>query len=354
MPGPVKRLSALDGLRTLAIALVFAHHIDQRALPGGFIGVDVFFVISGFIITHLLLREHEQNGAISLGRFYVRRLLRLYPAFLLMVLITAPIAAIDQIGKPAEDSLFALTYLTDFWANYQGGLSLLLHTWSLAVEEQFYLIWPAILIFALRRRWRIQQVITPLILISLVITFAVYEAHIGRLHNIQYLPTSHVAELGSGILLAVWLREGLPAAARILATEGAALLALVALVVCEFVLNNYWWSFPAVTLACWPLVAHVVTNESSGLTRFFSQRALVWMGRRSYGFYIWHYPIILLLDRSVSSSWLVAAVALPLTLMATVLSWRLVEQPVLRYKDARWHAPAKSEIGAATPSVGAT
>ncbi len=100
----MKRMSALDGLRTLAIALVFVHHLDQRLLPGGFIGVDLFFVISGFIITHLLLKEYEATDKIAVGKFYVRRLLRLYPALLVLVIITTPIAQIDHIGYPPRDA----------------------------------------------------------------------------------------------------------------------------------------------------------------------------------------------------------------------------------------------------------
>jgi peptidoglycan/LPS O-acetylase OafA/YrhL len=334
----MKRLRALDGLRTLAIALVFAHHVDQHNLPGGFIGVDLFFVISGFIITHLLLKEQEATGRIALGRFYVRRLLRLYPALLLLVLVTTPIAMIDNYGTQPQDGIFALSYLTDFWANYQGGYSLVLHTWSLAVEEQFYLIWPALLIFTLHRGWKIQRVVTVLIALSIVVTVAIYQAHIGRLSHIQFLPTSHIAELGSGILLAVWVRSDLPGWVKPFATEAAAILAVASLVVAEFVLPSRWWAFPLATVGCWPLVAHVVTGGETRFNAFFGTRPMVWMGRRSYGFYLWHYPVLLLLARTPMNTWLRAGLGLAITLFITVLSWQFVEQPVLRYKDARWHS----------------
>ncbi len=334
----MKRLRALDGLRTLAVALVFAHHVDQHVLPGGFIGVDMFFVISGFIITHLLLKEYEATNKIALGRFYVRRLLRLYPALVLVVLVTTPIAAIDHYGKQPQDGFFALTYLTDLWANYQGGFSIVLHSWSLAVEEQFYLIWPAVLIYTLHRGWRIQRVIAMLIALSIVVTFAIYQAHIGRLDKIQYLPTSHIAELGSGILLAVWVRSGLPDWVKPFATQAAALVALALLIVAEFALQSRWWAFPLATIACWPLVAHVVTDRESRFSQAFGTHPMVWMGQRSYGFYLWHYPVILLLYRTPMSGWVRAALALAITLIATVLSWRFVERPVLRYKDAHWHS----------------
>jgi peptidoglycan/LPS O-acetylase OafA/YrhL len=149
----MRRIDSLDGLRALAVLLVFVGHVDQRGLPGGYVGVEVFFVISGYLITALLLHEQRRTGAISLRHFYVRRMLRLWPALLLFVVVVAPISALDHIGEPAADGTAALLYLTDFWANASEHFSLLLHTWSLAVEEQFYLVWPAVLVFALKRGW---------------------------------------------------------------------------------------------------------------------------------------------------------------------------------------------------------
>jgi peptidoglycan/LPS O-acetylase OafA/YrhL len=330
---PGQRLTALDGMRTIALAAGFAAHIDQHAMPGGFVGVDMFFVISGYVIASLLLREREMTGDISVSRFYVRRALRLYPALLVLVLVVTPIAAVDHIGHPVPDGLAALSYVTDFWSNGFGHLSLLLHTWSLAVEEQFYLVWPVLLLFILRRNLPLRVILIGLAAISVLITYGVYSAHIHRLWNIQYLPTSHLTELVAGILLAVgtlhqpkrWLVRlgGLP----------VTLVALGAMVVAEFTLPAHWWAFPFATILCWPPVAHVVLHRESWISAALRFPPVVWLGQRCYAFYLWHYPIIVLLHRQPTlTHWEIAAIALPLTLAFTAVSWRLVETPFLRLK----------------------
>src|SRR5579875_1162227 len=107
----MRRIDSLDGLRALAVVLVFVGHVDQGQLPGGYVGVEVFFVISGYLITSLLLREHARTGTIGLSRFYLRRLLRLWPALLALVVVMTPIAAADHIGTPVPDGVAALFYV---------------------------------------------------------------------------------------------------------------------------------------------------------------------------------------------------------------------------------------------------
>jgi peptidoglycan/LPS O-acetylase OafA/YrhL len=329
------RMARLDGLRALAVLLVFAHHIDQSALPGGFIGVDVFFVLSGYLITRLLLLEFDRNGFIDLRRFYARRALRLWPALSALAAITAVAAVGYHIGTiPIADNAAALVYLTDFWVIVKPELSLVLHTWSLAVEEQFYLVWPAILIWALMRHWRrgLQHLVWALIAVSLLITAALGIADIHRV-TVQFLPTSHVAELGTGALLAMQQRTERVAWARRLSSAWIAVTALCLLVAAEIWLPADWWAFPACTIACWPIVAHLVLHEDSRISHLFAARPAVWLGERSYGFYLWHYPIIILLATHGVHTWEEAAIALPITLAMTVLSWELLEKPILRFKQ---------------------
>ena len=183
-----KRLDSLDGLRALAVVLVFAHHVDQGFLPGGFVGVEVFFVISGYLITWLLLQEHDRLGRINVPRFYARRALRLYPALIVLVILASTGAAVRHIGSPAADGVAAATYVTDIYANIATHPSLVLHTWSLSVEEQFYLIWPAALVISLRRELPLAKVIAMAIAVSFAITLFLGVSSHPHVAFVQFLP----------------------------------------------------------------------------------------------------------------------------------------------------------------------
>jgi peptidoglycan/LPS O-acetylase OafA/YrhL len=334
---PHRRVAALDGLRSVAVMLVFAGHSNPTLLPGGFMGVELFFVISGYLITSLLLSERASTGEISLRRFYIRRALRLFPALIVVVVVVTPIAVVQNIGgRPILDAIAALTYVTDFYGIAFGHISLLRHTWSLAVEEQFYLVWPVFLIFLLRRRLPVPAILIGLCVIGLAIGFAFDGTYVHH-HPfvVDYLPTSHLPELASGILLAF---AELPQPSRWLVrltSLPVALVAVVALAVAQFTFNGGgWWQYPFATVICWPLVAHLVIHPGSLVSAALRLRPLVWLGRRSYAVYLWHYPIVLLIFLNTPlTGWLNFAVALPLTLLIAAVSWRLVESPCLRLKQ---------------------
>jgi peptidoglycan/LPS O-acetylase OafA/YrhL len=280
----------------------------------------------------LLLREYDRDEAISLRRFYARRALRLFPALIALVIPGSIAAAIRHVGSPAPDGAAALVYLTDFYANIATHVSLVLHTWSLAIEEQFYLLWPAALLFCLRREGSISRSVVCFVAAGIGLTAAFGVSGRPHLAFLQFLPTSHLAELGSGIILAVMSRNA-PAGARRLCGSGITCVALGLLLVAEFALNAHWWAFPAVTLICWPPVAHLVLHRRSLISRAFSAPAAVWLGERSYGFYLYHYPIVMLLVLSGASVLDRVAIGLPATLVATAVSWRYLEQPFLRLKE---------------------
>jgi peptidoglycan/LPS O-acetylase OafA/YrhL len=329
-----QRQHSLDGLRAIAVLLVFAGHIDQQALAGGYVGVEIFFVLSGYLITYLLLAERQRTGGIALRRFYIRRGLRLFPALIVMVVAMTPIAFYDHIGRPPLDSIFAVTYLSDLWSNYSGNLSLTLHTWSLAVEEQFYLVWPAVMLWAIAHRWSLRRILVVSMLAAVVLTAIAF--HIHRLSAPAFLPTDHVVELGAGALLAIAVQSGVPVWLGRCSALPVALMALVALLVAEVAMPERWWAITVGAVISAPIVAHLVAHRQSRLSAVFSWAPLVWLGERSYGFYLWHYGVLLLLDRSIDSDLMRALIGLPLVLVLCAVSFRWVERPFLEIKDRRF------------------
>ena len=335
------RIDALDGLRAVAVAMVFVFHISSAAVPGGYQGVMLFFALSGFLITSLLLQEWRETSRISLRSFYARRFLRLMPALTVMVVVT--VAATVVLGAftltTMKDAASGLAYVMDIYApashTIGGGYA---HTWSLAVEEQFYLIWPALLVVTLiRRRSLLRLVIGWMLVLTavtavLALTDAVYRGGMYR------LPTTQFPVIGAGILLAIVL-DG-PHAARVLellARPVVPVLAIVGALVLLFTTPHgatwlYLGGYPAVGLMFAGLIGAVVAAPTSAVTRALSVRPLLWLGRRSYAFYLWHVPVIYLLAGHTHNRLTEGVAALAASLLATWLSWRLVESPFLRMK----------------------
>ena len=326
----MSRLRSLDGLRALAVSMVFVPHVVPGELPGGALGVSLFFALSGYLITTILLEERDRTREISLRRFYARRALRLYPA-LIVVVVAATIAAWAQdVGDPIPDALAALLYLTDFYAQFDVHLNLLLHTWSLAVEEQFYLLWPAVLVAGLARGWRLEGLVAASIALGIASVGALeYFAGGDVIPYITFLPTSNLPMIGGGVLLALALRteSGRRLCARFSGT--AAMAGSLALLALGMVFGS------AIAFAVVPIVipvAHLLLHRESAFSRALSARPVVWLGERSYGFYLWHYPVLLSLSLHVSSQPVVGLAGLAIVLAATELSWRFVELPFLRRK----------------------
>jgi peptidoglycan/LPS O-acetylase OafA/YrhL len=326
----LSRLRSLDGLRALAVSMVFVHHVVPAALPGGALGVSLFFALSGYLITAILLEERERTGRISLPSFYARRALRLYPALIVLVVAATVAAWVQDVGNPVPDAIAALLYLTDFYAQFDVHLNLLLHTWSLAVEEQFYLVWPAVLIVGLARGWRL-DLVTGVAILGGIASVAALELFVGadKVPYITFLPTSNLPMIGGGVLLALMLRtrRGTRLCARFSGTAAAA--AALAVLGLGMVCGS------AVAFAVLPVVvpvAHLLLHRESAISRVLSLRPVVWLGERSYGFYLWHYPVLLSLSLHVESELVVGLAGLAIVLAATELSWRYVELPFLRRK----------------------
>lgn len=355
MPAPRRRIDSYDGLRAFAVLLVFAHHVDQRLLPGGFLGVDVFFVLSGYLITWLLLREREKTGTILFRRFYARRFLRLMPALFVVAIVGTGLEVAFGYRYPLIDGAAAMLYLTDFWQSLRTPLSMLAHTWSLAVEEQFYLVWPAFLVLLLARRWPVARCI--LILAALSTGLSLVAVQVRGATHAAHLPTTHMPEIMFGALLAVSLRDErvLLALRRLVAPMAFPVLALASIVGALFLLHDVppvgQWVVAAV---CAVPVAHLALAPESGLARCLSWRPAVWLGLRSYGFYLWHYPVLLTL-RELNVSGLAAGLAgLLISLLIATVSYRYVEQPFLRRKDlmaGKWQRDEAPSLETTFPSV---
>ena len=365
--GEMGYLPGLDGLRAIAIIGVLLYHAGIDWVPGGFLGVDVFFVLSGFLITSLILEEYDRAGRIDFKRFYIRRARRLLPA-VFVLLIAVGIAVLlfyrDALSAFREDALATLLYLNNWWyvvvdQSYfesMGRPPLLKHLWSLSVEEQFYLIWPAVALLLVRRGGR------PLVrrvAIFLAVASTAWMAYLAIRGGYPidadpsraYFGTdSHMMGLVIGAALAtVWrpgrLSANIPRGAQILVTAiGVAMIAVIAgfyLFVGEFTPWLYRGGFLVLAVFTAVLIA-AATHPASPLGALLGIGVLRYLGRRSYGIYLWHWPIFMVTRPGIDVPWsepVAFAARLAITLAVAEVSYRLVEMPIRRGALGKaWHA----------------
>lgn len=345
-------IAGLDGLRALAVMAVLVYHLRPSALPGGFLGVDVFFVLSGFLITTLLLREIRKRGRIDLPRFWLRRARRLLPALLGVVVVAVPLAALaggDLIVGIRRQVLGALTFSTN-WIEVAAGTSyftrtspqLFVNFWSLAIEEQFYVLWPLVLVVLLAvtrtARQRIGFALTLAAASALLMAVLVVPGEDAT--RVYYGTDTHVFGLMIGVALALAWSHGLLQGRawrrwRIL----VGWLALVALAWLMTVLDHgATITFRGGILLASLLTAVVIASLLPGrgpTTAILELRPLVWLGQRSYGIYLWHWPILLIATEilgpaayDATQTWVVRGITLVVTLVVAELSFRWLETPV--------------------------
>ena len=338
LPGRHGFRADIEGLRAVAVLLVVAAHVGVPGLAGGYVGVDVFFVISGFLITSLLLREAEETGRISVPRFYARRAVRLLPAAAL-VLVTTLVAArfllpVVRLGEYCKDALSATTYVANLrfaaigtdYLSADRSPSPFQHFWSLAVEEQFYLVWP-LLILAAAHLWRRRRPLAAVLGVLVVASFALSVTETARSAPWAYFgPHTRAWELGAGALLALGatrLRRTPP----ILGWAG--LIAILASAMCYDDATAYpgWRAIVP--------VAGAVAVLAAGGNALLGLRPMQTVGRLSYGWYLWHWPVLLLVPATTVPAATVPAKAL-LALGALGAAWatyRWVESPLRRRRD---------------------
>ena len=338
------RRPGLDGIRALAIAVVFLSHV-QWHVPGGYYGVDVFFVLSGFLITTLLLQEHGKTGRIALGAFYARRTRRLLPALVCVLVLVAVIFTVSFHGQLWASEFAVIVYLGNWFEAFGHRLAggLLVQTWSLGIEEQFYALWPILLLVGLSRGWSSRK----LLLVALIPAIGSYALRTvlwgpgapgGPENAFPYFSSFTRADsilLGCALAIAIsdeQLRERLAFLKRP-ALAGAALAAIVAAALIDGNANPLVWAM--VDIASVIVVGHIALVGSSPVTRLLSTKPLVWIGARSYGIYLYHYPIIIwtlaTFHPMATAPGLVQTVFFAgVTALVAEISYRFVEVPLQR------------------------
>ncbi len=347
----------IDGLRSIAVLAVVLYHFGVPGLQGGFVGVDVFFVISGFLIGGILWREHLETGRIRLGHFFMRRIRRLAPAYFAMVLLSFVAAwfvllpfEFREFGKGVIAATVYLSNVLFFQqAGYFDGVSeekILLHTWSLSVEEQFYLVLPLLmLVFARFGRGFIAGLVA-LFVISLGASLWMTQvSHTAAF----YLFPFRAWELLAGVLLAIYAREkdfqfkGFP-----FASEAALAVLIVSILFIQPGTHFPGWQVIAPVMATVVLIANGQDNNM--VNRVLSMRGPVFVGLISYSLYLWHWPVMTLSTywRESYASWFETGLWMVLSFALAILSWRFVEMPVRHGSPkAGWALIASWAVGSA-------
>lgn len=347
--------AGLDGLRAIAVVTVMLFHMTPGFVVGGYVGVDVFFVISGFLITSLLLREHAKNGRIRLVAFWQRRARRLLPALGLVLLACCGAAAAiggDVLLGLGRQVLGALTFSSNWLAIAAGDSyfdetapELLRNLWSLAVEEQFYVLWPlaVLALIMIRMRWARIALVAALAVGSAV-AMAVLFVPGADPTRVYYGTDTHAfgLALGAALGFATANREALTAlwgsaAKLVLQLLGAG--SVIGVIVIAAVMREddafvYQGGLVLVALLTALAIAAAI-QPGSWLGRSLDVQPLRWIGERSYGLYLWHWPVFVLVvaalgdwDREGATGWALGGIALVITVVCAAASYRFVEQPI--------------------------
>ena len=345
-------LRALDGLRGIAILVVCFYHWKVPGFIGGYFGVDIFFVLSGYLITTILLGEHNKTGCISYRNFYYRRFLRLFPALCFLLFVYAVLALFT--AHPARHYTgiaIAFFYLSN-WSLALGIFDPgeVGHTWSLSVEEQFYLLWPVTLYGVLRKFGPKALALTALVLaLASTVERTLLYLTGSTAARVYYALDTRLDSILYGCLLAVLLFYRPPQRAPGVIQK---LLPAVAVVGLGWLIGTcvetepwrYWYGFLLAALFSVILVRAIATPGADTLKSCLSHPILMWFGKRSYGLYLWHDFINMVLHTEKGGVAVTAFAAL-LALVVTELSYRFIELPALSLRD-RWGklaaAPAKT------------
>lgn len=343
-------MPGLDGVRAVAVIAIIIYHLNPQWLSGGFLGVDTFFVISGYLITSLLLTEYHNTGKIELMSFWLRRVKRLIPAVLFLVMGVIVLSLIfmpTEIQKVRADSIAAIFYVSNWWYIMQNvdyfeqfAVQPLKHLWSLAIEEQFYLVFPIVLLSLLsfiRRLKSIRIIFLILLVISMIAMMVLYVPN-ENVARVYFGTDTRIQTLLMGVLLAlVWPPFQLKAKVnRQMRTmiDTAGVVGLAILFICfKFVSETnsilYYGGFFLISTVTLLVIASSV-HPSGYFAKFLGNKVFTFIGSRSYSLYLWHYPIIVLIHHQFVQGQippLVYVVEILLMVFMAEFSYKFIEQP---------------------------
>jgi peptidoglycan/LPS O-acetylase OafA/YrhL len=360
----IQYIPAIDGLRALAVIAVMFYHLGFTWIPGGFLGVDLFFVISGYVITRLLLDSIAESGGLDLRGFYIARARRLLPALLFMLVSTTiaiGIWAPDTIKRLLTDTPFALTGTMNWWlvAHHQdyfesiGRPPLLQHTWSLAVEAQFYLIWPLILYFILKRFGKKVIPAASLFIAAasglalLFVSFSLDASNSSKVSHVYFGTDTHSIGLFLGAALAVsWIPQNFKVNVTKKAQDfidGVGIIGFIGILAAFLFIDEtqptlYKIAFPLAGIFGAAIVMSVV-HPASRFAPVLQNPVLLWIGERSYSIYLWHWVIFQVTRPSVDlagKQWALYALRILIVFALSDISLRYIELPIRRGVVQYW------------------
>lgn len=363
---PTRYIRSLDGLRGIAVLAVIAYHLNFPWASGGLLGVTIFFVLSGYLITNLLVIEYERNNRIDLKNFWIRRARRLLPAmFTVLFAVTAWATLFAQpfLERLREDFIPALFYYSNWWYIFQdlsyfeamSTPSLLTHFWSLAIEEQFYIIWPLLIAGAFLSNLNKKQMIKLTLLLALLsaLLMALFYSPTADPSRVYYGTDTRAFSLLIGAALAfIWpshkLSKTIPASLR-RSLDAIGAFSLTAILIMIVIVNQYdsflYRGGMLLASLLTALLLAVLIHPASKISSLMTFKPLTWIGERSYGIYLWHYPVILLTSPQISTTEtriLTIAVQLALTLVLAALSYKYIEDPIRKGAIGSFYAKLRN------------